>query len=369
MGNVYKYYIQNNEDEEEGHWPPETERIRRRRTGEVPEPEDLLARKFRTRKTGQHPHSVEGIESSASSRKKTLVGLGLTFGKPDGKPGKVIKRIKEDSAAAPSDLKVGDRVISIDGVPLSNITSTWKIWELIQGRPGTSSTLVVERQGDQEVEEGVLQLTVVLERPTEVRDKKSKKEPSLKEKLNRRKSGELEDGEAEQRRKQESRRWTFFGTSTPAATSNSAAVEPEAAVEGSQFLQDSGRGGKEKLVGLGLTFGKADSKPGQVIKNMRESSAASDSDLKVGDRVVSIDGVPLNNIKGAWQLLQLTQGRPGSSAELVVERQKDPSLEDFSLVTVTLERPAQGSEKQARKEPSLKEKLKRHRIGCLDRII
>ena len=86
-----------------------------------------------------------------------LVGLGLTFNKAgaSGAKGLVIKRMKPASPAMRcQSLRVGQCVVAIDGTPLLNIRNARDLAELTQGRPGTTSTLLVI--GDEGGEESVV---------------------------------------------------------------------------------------------------------------------------------------------------------------------------------------------------------------------
>eukprot|EP00960_Hanusia_phi_P036146 752166-Hanusia_phi.AAC.4 len=85
---------------------------------------------------------------------------------------------------------------------------------------------------------------------------------------------------------------------------------PEANVEANQ-----------SSVGLGLTFNKWDGSPGLVIKRIKADSAASKSDIAVGDRVMTIDNTVLVDIRKPKDLARLTHGRPGSRVSLKVVRQ------------------------------------------------
>jgi C-terminal processing protease CtpA/Prc len=81
-------------------------------------------------------------ESFASINK---VGLGLTFVKPDGQPGVVVKRVKEGGAAAASGrLFPGDRVMQIDGEDLLHMTSK-VLTNLVMGPEGSVAHLKVRR--------------------------------------------------------------------------------------------------------------------------------------------------------------------------------------------------------------------------------
>lgn len=49
-----------------------------------------------------------------------------------------------------------------------------------------------------------------------------------------------------------------------------------------------------------------------------DSPAIHSRNLRVGQCVVAIDGHPLKNIRNARDLAELTQGKPGTSATLLV---------------------------------------------------
>ena len=88
------------------------------------------------------PQESWASDSFASSNK---VGLGLTFVKPDGQPGVVVKRVKEGGAAAASGrLFPGDRVMQIDGEDLLHMTSK-VLTNLVMGPEGSVARLRVKR--------------------------------------------------------------------------------------------------------------------------------------------------------------------------------------------------------------------------------
>uniref|UniRef100_A0A7S0H9J4 PDZ domain-containing protein n=1 Tax=Hanusia phi TaxID=3032 RepID=A0A7S0H9J4_9CRYP len=96
---------------------------------------------------------------------------------------------------------------------------------------------------------------------------------------------------------------------------------PEANVEANQ-----------SSVGLGLTFNKWDGSPGLVIKRIKADSAASKSDIAVGDRVMTIDNTVLVDIRKPKDLARLTHGRPGSRVSLKVVRQTTGEEDLIDLV-------------------------------------
>jgi len=80
-------------------------------------------------------------------------------------------------------------------------------------------------------------------------------------------------------------------------------------------------GQKPKLCGLGVTFKKSDGRGGMLVKRVKmEGSAANSDALRAGDRVLMIDGTPLEDIADAMHLAKLTHGEPGSAAVLKVMR-------------------------------------------------
>lgn len=70
-------------------------------------------------------------------------GLGLTFVKPDGAPGVVIKRVKEGGAAeATQRIFPGDRVMEIDDTQLVEVSSKM-LSSVVMGPDGSHATLKV----------------------------------------------------------------------------------------------------------------------------------------------------------------------------------------------------------------------------------
>ena len=67
------------------------------------------------------PKSSPGKTFRKASSRGGKCGIGITFRNPDGRKGRVIKRIKETGPAAQSGrIKVGDRVLAVDEVLVSD---------------------------------------------------------------------------------------------------------------------------------------------------------------------------------------------------------------------------------------------------------
>ena len=79
----------------------------------------------------------EEEEEEVGSRQVGLVGLGMVFLKPDGKGGRVIKRLKPGSASELSGrIHPGDRCLSIDGSELGSISDA-QLSRLNRGAEGS----------------------------------------------------------------------------------------------------------------------------------------------------------------------------------------------------------------------------------------
>ena len=72
-----------------------------------------------------------------------LVGLGLVFKEPDGRPGREVFEVKIGSAGEEGLLEKGDRVISIDGTPLVNL-SNQELSAAVKALPDSPALLVVK---------------------------------------------------------------------------------------------------------------------------------------------------------------------------------------------------------------------------------
>ena len=73
-----------------------------------------------------------------------LVGLGLSLVPPLSP---VVSQVQADGTAAASGLKAGDRIVSLDGVP---VTSWQDAVRVLRASPGKTLALVIERQGRQQ---------------------------------------------------------------------------------------------------------------------------------------------------------------------------------------------------------------------------
>ena len=72
-----------------------------------------------------------------------LTGLGFDFWQPRMQA--VIGGLSEDSVAAKAGVKVGDRIVSIDGRPVSTFQ---ELSQIVRGKPDQSVTLDIERDGE-----------------------------------------------------------------------------------------------------------------------------------------------------------------------------------------------------------------------------
>mmetsp|Transcript_34253 Transcript_34253/g.53437 ORF Transcript_34253/g.53437 Transcript_34253/m.53437 type:complete len:702 (+) Transcript_34253:264-2369(+) len=76
-----------------------------------------------------------------------LYGLGVTFKKSDGHGGMVVKRVKTEGAAAASRaLTPGDRVLSINGTALDDVSDAMQLAKLTHGEKSSVAVLQVQRQ-------------------------------------------------------------------------------------------------------------------------------------------------------------------------------------------------------------------------------
>mmetsp|Transcript_49812 Transcript_49812/g.118594 ORF Transcript_49812/g.118594 Transcript_49812/m.118594 type:complete len:155 (-) Transcript_49812:66-530(-) len=72
-----------------------------------------------------------------------------------------------------------------------------------------------------------------------------------------------------------------------------------------------------RLFGLGVVFKKSDGEGGMLVKRVNAGAAAAGV-LHAGDRVLAINGTPLDHVQDAMHLARLTHGSRGSSAILHV---------------------------------------------------
>ncbi|KAJ1487811.1 hypothetical protein T484DRAFT_1785536, partial [Baffinella frigidus] len=71
---------------------------------------------------GAIPEAISGAREAGEERVRR-VGLGLVFKEPDGRPGREVVEVKSGSAGEEGLLEKGDRVISIDGTPIANLSN------------------------------------------------------------------------------------------------------------------------------------------------------------------------------------------------------------------------------------------------------
>jgi len=87
---------------------------------------------------------------SGSSQRSSVTTLTATVAKAEGKVGlglnadNFVTAIKENSSAASTEIRVGDRILSVDGVPLSSRTVTAVLAE----HNNPSVTFGIERQSN-----------------------------------------------------------------------------------------------------------------------------------------------------------------------------------------------------------------------------
>jgi len=203
----------------------------------------------------------ESWASDQSFASINKVGLGLTFVKPDGQPGVVVKRVKEGGAAAASGrLFPGDRVMQIDGEDLLDMTSK-VLTNLVMGPEGSAAHLRVRRvDGAYEhvtIHRGVLALD-----------------------------------------------------------SDGASKYGELRSEPSLDFSVCGESRRERC-GLGITFKPPDSSPGMVISRIKENGPAVGSGIESGDRLIAVDGIPLVT-RSSSELSKILLGAEGTPARLEI---------------------------------------------------
>jgi C-terminal processing protease CtpA/Prc len=97
--------------------------------------------------------SVESVSSDMSSDQEYLMGVGLTFHRPDGLGGVVVKKVKENGvAAADGRIASGDRLLSVDGKSLGGKISNEDLMRMVLGEPGSSVRLQIQYQNGQSEE-------------------------------------------------------------------------------------------------------------------------------------------------------------------------------------------------------------------------
>ena len=227
--------------------------------------ETMVLTRGRVREQGEYgkrvmapvaPQESWASDSFASSNK---VGLGLTFVKPDGQPGVVVKRVKEGGAAAASGrLFPGDRVMQIDGEDLLHMTSK-VLTNLVMGPEGSVARLRVKR-----VEGAYEDVTV------------------------------------------------HRGFLDPDGASKYGELRSEPSLDFSVC----GESRREKC-GLGITFKPPDGSPGLVISRIKEHGPAVGSGIECGDRLIAVDGISLET-RSSSELSKILLGADGTQARLDV---------------------------------------------------
>jgi C-terminal processing protease CtpA/Prc len=199
-------------------------------------------------------------ESFASINK---VGLGLTFVKPDGQPGVLVKRVKEGGAAAASGrLFPGDRVMQIDDEDLLHMTSK-VLTNLVMGPEGSVAHLKVRRV----------------------------------------------DGAYE---------YVTVHRGVLALDSDGASKYAELRSEPSLDFSVCGESRRERC-GLGITFQPPDSSPGMVISRIKENGPAVGSGIESGDRLIAVDGISLET-RSSSELSKILLGAAGTQARLEIRK-------------------------------------------------
>ena len=229
--------------------------------------------------------SVAPPRSPRSSSGSSQAGLGLTFAKPDGMPGVLIKRIKDGGAAeAAGRIRAGDRILMIDGKELVNVTSK-ELTALVMGAYGSNAAIRLQ-SADGMVSDLVIQRGVGIG------------------------SGSPERPAA-----------------PPSPNGSDQGLAPEPSLD---FSVAGGFGSGKH--GLGVTFHKSDGKAGVMIRRVKPGSiAALDGRLHPGDRIISIDGTNLPANISYSQLAKMVMGESGTVAVLVVDRGGEGGPETIEL--------------------------------------
>jgi C-terminal processing protease CtpA/Prc len=239
-----------------------------------------------TRSPGLHSeNSRESVTSSVDSEAASdisqdqdeLVGIGLTFYRPDGQGGVKIKRVKEGSAAAADGrIAAGDRLLAIDGQALGTTVSHQELTRRVLGNPGSLVTLAV-RHGSGKTGEVTLQ------------------------------------------------RHDHHRAGEPGAASGQAPISG---------------GGSAQLCGLGVTFYPPNEGDGRVvIKRVKEGGAAECSGrIMAGDLLVEIEGKPVQQLSGS-DLRSLLMGLPGTRCSVRVQHPSG-ACENVDLVRAAKDEPA-----------------------------
>ncbi len=223
--------------------------------------------------------SISSISSSVASQlvgtagSGKAFGLGLTFRPKSQGNGVVVKRVKEDGAAAlEGSIAPGDVVVTIDGTLMSGLDQMAQA-KLMMGAEGSKAELGVIKSGSGR------QIKVIL----------SRSRPSAH-------TLAAEDSSE-----------SISSISSEVSTTSSI-VSP---------VEISSNPG-EKAVGIGLTFLKVDKASGGLpVNSVKEDGAAAGSSIKPGDIVLSIDGVALGALD-TKHLSKVMMGAAGTAARLQV---------------------------------------------------
>ena len=223
--------------------------------------------------------SISSISSSLASQlvgtagSGKAFGLGLTFRPKSQGNGVVVKRVKEDGAAAlEGSIAPGDVVVTIDGTLMSGLDQMAQA-KLMMGAEGSKAELGVIKSGSGR------QIKVIL----------SRSRPSAQ-------TLAAEDSSE-----------SISSISSEVSTSSSIASPVE-------ISSNPG----EKAVGIGLTFLKVDKASGGLpVNRVKDDGAAAGSSIKPGDIVLSIDGVALGALD-TKHLSKVMMGAAGTAARLQV---------------------------------------------------
>ena len=223
--------------------------------------------------------SISSISSSLASQlvgtagSGKAFGLGLTFRPKSQGNGVVVKRVKEDGAAAlEGSIAPGDVVVTIDGTLMSGLDQMAQA-KLMMGAEGSKAELGVIKS------ESGRQIKVIL----------SRSRPSAH-------TLAAEDSSE-----------SISSISSEVSTSSSIASPVEISSNPD-----------EKAVGIGLTFLKVDKVSGGLpVNRVKDDGAAAGSSIKPGDMVLSIDGVALGALD-TKHLSKVMMGAAGTAARLQV---------------------------------------------------
>jgi len=220
-------------------------------------------------------------------------GLGITFRKQDGKGGVVVKRVKPGGGAEfNGDIFAGDRVMRIDGQRLDHLSQA-ELANLTIGDEGSEALLELVRASTGE--EVMLSVT----------------------------------------RARSTRGLSFAGQEVREYSLVSGQLSRESSREdlnedGDLEYKDGRKIPRIMRTGLGLTFKPPDGKGGVLVKRVKEDGPAVGI-VHEGDRIVSIDDWPLNDISNQ-ALVRLTLGIPGTEASLKISRPNVGELPDVIIV-------------------------------------